>query len=352
MIDYKTYNINLIKYIEIKISLKSNTTYWVKVNNTLKRIAKIYFFILKEKGLLLKEKQIKIRCLGLTRNNLQCKRKVENNYCFQHNKKKRFKHNLNEILLMDCVEGLKKIPKETASIIICDPPYNVNKDFGNNSDKQGLKQYLNWCKLWIKQCLRILRKDGLLYIYGFSEILANIQIVCLKKKFIRWIIWHYTNKVSPRSNFWQRSHESILCCSKIKTPYFNRDLIREPYTEAYKKLAGKKKIRSSTKGRFGSKETIYNVNEFGALPRDVIKIPALSGAFGLKERLKVHPTQKPIALGEKLIKSTFREDNLLIIPFAGTGSECIAAKRLKINFIAFEINKDYVNLANKELNKI
>ena len=88
MIYYKTYDINLIKYIEIKISLKNNTTYWVKVNNTLKRIAKIYFFILKEKGLLLKEKQKKIRCLGLTRNNLQCKRKVENSYCFQHKKKK------------------------------------------------------------------------------------------------------------------------------------------------------------------------------------------------------------------------------------------------------------------------
>ena len=86
--NYITYNINLIQYIEIKISLKNNTTYWVKVNNTLKRIAKIYFFILKEKGLLLKEKQKKIRCLGLTRNNLQCKRKVENSYCFQHKKKK------------------------------------------------------------------------------------------------------------------------------------------------------------------------------------------------------------------------------------------------------------------------
>ena len=253
---------------------------------------------------------------------------------------------------MDCIKGLKKLPKDSASIIICDPPYNIGKDFGNSSDKQSLIGYLKWCKLWIKECLRILRKDGILYIYGLSEILAHVQVRCLKDVQVRWLIWHYTNKVSPNSKFWQRSHESILCCFKVKeVPFFNIDLVREPYTESYKKLCGK--ARKSTKSRFGNKTTVYSVNDLGALPRDVIKTPALSGSYGSKERVKEHPTQKPLILCEKLIKSTLNEtDNLLVIPFVGSGSECVASKKLKVPFIGFEINENYVALAKSRLKKL
>jgi len=140
-----------------------------------------------------------------------------------------------------------------------------------------------------------------------------------------------------------------LCCSKVKKPYFNKDLIREPYTESYKKLAGK--IRKNTKGRFGDSTTVYLVNPFGALSRDVIKVPALSGSFGSKERIKNHPTQKPLTLCETLIKSTLGQHNLLIVPFAGSGSECVAAKKLNVPFIGFEINNVFVCLAKNRINK-
>ena len=89
---------------------------------------------------------------------------------------------------------------------------------------------------------------------------------------VRWIIWHYTNKVTPSLNHWQRTHESILCCSKEK-PHFNRDDVREPYTDTFLKNAAGK-VRKATKGRFsnGETETTYNAHANGALPRDVIKI--------------------------------------------------------------------------------
>lgn len=87
----------------------------------------------------------------------------------------------------------------------------------------------------------------------------------------------------------------------------------------------------------------------GALPRDVIKIPALSGSFGSKERIKEHSTQKPIVLCEKLIKSTLSNDSFLVVPFVGSGSECVVAKNLKVPFLGFEINKEYVILAKNRL---
>jgi site-specific DNA-methyltransferase (adenine-specific) len=254
----------------------------------------------------------------------------------------------NTIYNEDCIQGLKRFANETVDIIICDPPYNIGKDFGNNSDKQEFIKYLDWCDIWISECLRVLKPNGTFYIYGFSETLAFIRtrLSCN----VRWIIWHYTNKVTPSLNFWQRTHESILCCYKEK-PVFNRDDVREPYTDTFLKGAAGK-VRKATPGRFsnGDKETVYNAHEGGALPRDVIKIPALAGGAGKKERVD-HPTQKPLALCEILIKAaknkSLGSDTLVVVPFAGSGSECVAAKMCNTTFVGFEINGEYVELCKE-----
>ena len=276
----------------------------------------------------------------------------ENNTEMSESKSKKkliIKKKIQKVVNEDCIDGMSKLKDESVDIIICDPPYNIGKDFGNNSDKQEMETYLKWCDKWIKECLRILKPDGTLYIYGFSEILAYIRVRIDVN--VRWIVWHYTNKVTPSLNFWQRTHESILVCSKNPKPHFNRDDIREPYTEGYKKCAGK--TRKATKGRFsnGSKETVYKVHQNGALPRDVIKISALAGGAGRKERVN-HPTQKPLELCEKLLKaSKSSNNNMVIVPFAGSGSECVAAKSLDLNFIGYEINSEYVDLCNSRLEK-
>jgi len=258
---------------------------------------------------------------------------------------------VNKIYNEDCVIGLAKLPNNIADIIICDPPYNIGKDFGNDSDKQPMDEYLLWCDSWIRECLRILKPNGTLYIYGFSENLAFIRtrITCN----VRWLIWHYTNKVTPSLNFWQRTHESILCCYKEK-PLFNRDDVREPYTETFLKNAAGK-VRKPTVGRFsnGEKETTYTAHEGGALPRDVIKVPALAGGAGKKERVD-HPTQKPLTLCDTLIKASINKttNTLLVVPFVGSGSECVSAKKNSIDFIGFEINSEYITIANNRLSSV
>ena len=255
-----------------------------------------------------------------------------------------FNHIYNE----DCITGMQKMKSESVDIVICDPPYNIGKDFGNLSDKQKMDDYLLWCDKWIAECLRILKPHGTLYIYGFSEILAFIRtrIYCN----VRWLVWHYTNKVTPSLQFWQRTHESILCCYKNK-PVFNRDDVREPYTESFLKNAAGK-VRKPTVGRFsnGEKETTYTAHSGGALPRDVIKVPALAGGAGKKERVD-HPTQKPLNLCDTLIKAALNKngETLLVVPFVGSGSECVSAKKNNVNYIGFEINMDYIVIANQRL---
>ncbi len=283
--------------------------------------------------------------------------------------KKEKKLPLNQIILGDAIQELRKLPDESCDVVIIDPPYNIGKDFGNNIDKRELGEYVEWCKSWINESTRTLKLNGTMFIYGFSEILAYLSVEIPIQK--RWLVWHYTNKNVASLNFWQRSHEAIICAWKNK-PVFNRDDVREPYTEGFLNGAAGK-VRKGTLGRFSRSglETVYKAHNGGALPRDVIKIPALAGGAGMNERwflcktcdsvceprqlknhdgheIMKHPTQKPFELSKKLIKSAMpKKDGVVLVPFVGTGSECAAAKELGQSYIGFEINPDYVRLAEK-----
>ncbi len=259
---------------------------------------------------------------------------------------------LNDIILGDCVQVIKTLPPRWKfDLIIADPPYNIGKDFGNNKDSRALKEYISWSAEWIKLCLSRLERGGLLYVYGFAEILAHIAVQFpLEKQ--KWLIWHYTNKTVPSLKFWQRSHEAIICFWRGKKPDLEIDQIREPYTAAYHKCIGKK--RKGTPGRFGGKETVYNGHANGALPRDVLRVSALAGGKGLIERSPLrHPTQKPLELSARLLKSKINgRGGKALIPFAGSGSECAMAKSLEIDFLGIEINPDYVRAGKKWLSSI
>lgn len=257
-----------------------------------------------------------------------------------------------KIVCADCISHLKTVPTDSAQIIIADPPYNIGKDFGNNSDKQDAAAYLAWCDAWIAECLRVLKPGGSFYIYGFMETLALISARLPQDQGRRFLAWHYTNKTVPSLNFWQRSFEGILLIWKGDKPHFNRDAVREPYTDGFLNGAAGKK-RAATQGRFsnGTAETTYTAHEGGALPRDVIKIPALAGGAGAKERVD-HPTQKPIALCERLIAAAATPNCLVIVPFAGSGSECVAAAKLGHRYLGIELNDAYVALANERINAL
>ena len=80
---------------------------------------------------------------------------------------------------------------------------------------------------------------------------------------------------------------------------------------------------------------------------------ALAGGAGKKERVN-HPTQKPLELCEKLVNASRNSegDTMVVVPFAGSGSECVAAKKLGAKFVGFEINEEYVALANTRLDEV
>ena len=265
---------------------------------------------------------------------------------------------------------------ELFDVIIADPPYNIGKDFGNNQDDLPLADYIQWTQNWIADCFQLLAPDGLIYLYGFPEIIARIAAQYPIEE-QRWLAWHYTNKTVPAGRFWQRSHETILCLWQPGRPRpdLEIDQIREPYTQSFLNGAAGKE-RRDTPSRFGGKgrRTIYNAHDSGALPRDVIKVPALAGGAGRSERWFIcrscamtlyppdtldnhrqheilkHPTQKPMEVTRRLIQSRINGDSgRVLIPFAGSGSECVVAHQLGAAFVGIEINPEYAYFAREWL---
>lgn len=282
------------------------------------------------------------------------------------------------LLRGDCLKVLRTLPlRQKFDVIIADPPYNIGKDFGNDSDKMPMADYLEWTDEWLSLCLKLLAKNGVAYVYGFPEILARVAAKYPINE-QRWLAWHYTNKTVPSSKFWQRSHESILCLWKPgqNRPTLEVDQIREDYTDGYKINIGRP--RAGTDSRFNGgkgKETVYQ-DYGGALPRDVIKIPALAGGAGASERwfmcrdcnnkvfppseinnhrdheIMKHPTQKPMALTKRLLLSRVNGNRgRCLIPFAGSGSECVVAASLGIEWLGIELNLEYVSFAKKWMKK-
>ena len=282
----------------------------------------------------------------------------------------------NRLVNSDVVDALAMLPAHIRfDLVIADPPYNIGKDFGTTQDAMGIAEYVEWSCEWLDLCRERLKEDGLIYVYGFPETLAHVAVrFPLREQ--RWLVWHYTNKTVPSSAFWQRSHESILCLWKAETkrPSLEIGQIREPYTLGFLHGAAGKK-RKGTESRFsrGGRDTTYNAHESGALPRDVLKHPALAGGAGAVERwfmcrtcerrifapsmlnehrghdILKHPTQKPMALTRRLIRSRIRGEGRVFIPFAGSGSECVAAQQMGVDFFAAEINPEYVEFAQKWL---
>jgi site-specific DNA-methyltransferase (adenine-specific) len=237
----------------------------------------------------------------------------------------------------DVLQMSHRVADGAAQVVIADPPW----------PEEVTPEFLAWSDKWMAECLRILRENGTMFVVGPSEQLAHLMVRLPADVNRRWLVWHFTNKNTINTWFWQHSHMSILAIWK-KGKVFNADAIREPYCDNYVKYSAGK-VRKNTQGFFdGTKETTYKAHEKGALPRDVMKIPALAGGAARKERV-AHPDQRPLALMRRLIESCQQSEGIVFVPFAGSGTACVAASVLRIPFIGIEKEAGYCRMAEIRL---
>lgn len=250
------------------------------------------------------------------------------------------KNNINSIINMDCIEGMKDIPDESIDLIIADPPYNLNKNFGQWDESKNKNIWLPWSKDWLNECQRILKKDGNIFVYGIHHHLCWLQchMIDIGLEYRRQIIWYYENGFSGYKKTLQAHYEPLLWFSKGKSYTYN--VIREPY-----------KSTERLKNKIIKNGKIWTPHPDGRMAGDVWSFPTLAGRRFKDEKVN-HPTQKPLSISERIVKHFSNESDIILIPFGGSGSECVASKKLNRNFIAFELNEDYIKIANKRLDEV
>lgn len=269
-------------------------------------------------------------------------------------KKKSEKSNLSNfqvdyIANKDCIEGMKQLPDNCVDLIIADPPYNLSKSGdwkwdnsasligmgGNwnitneNWDDMTLDDYLNFTRAWLAEAKRILKPTGSMWIFGTYHNIGVINIVCqlLNIEIINEVIWYKKNAFPNLSGRrLTASHETLLWVhsgGKKRDYYFDYEYSKEGSFPGDELKKPGKQMR-----------TVWDISN--NKQRDEL-------AYGK------HPTQKPIKILSRMIKLASKKGDVVFTPFAGAGSECVAAKQEGRHYIGFELEKQYCDIAEKRL---
>jgi modification methylase len=245
---------------------------------------------------------------------------------------------VNEILQGNCVELMNSLPNESVDLIFADPPYNLQLGgdlhrpnntkvdaVDNEWDKfNSFKHYDKFTCDWLTSAKRILKKNGAIWVIGSYHNIFRVGTTLqdLGYWILNDVIWRKSN---PMPNFrgkrFTNAHETLIWAGKSDS---------SKYTFNY--------------------ESLKQLNE-GIQMRSDWLFPICSGGERAKnsDGSKAHPTQKPVALLHRILLASTKPDDIILDPFFGTGTTGVVAKKLGRNFIGFEKDKNYIDVARKRL---
>ena len=241
---------------------------------------------------------------------------------------------INKIIHGDCIEVMQRIPSDSIDVTFADPPFNLKKKYGTYKDEKETDDYLNWCKEWILEMVRITKPSGSIFVHNIPKwLLYYAGFLNEVADFRHWIAWDAPT--SPMGKTLQPSHYGILFYAKKQRENKFHE-IRYPHKRCrkcgylLKDYGGKKKI----------------LHPFG---------PLVSDNWSDIHRIRhnkhrdPHPCQLPIHLLERLLLMSTDEGDVVLDPFMGTGTTAVAAARLGRKVIGIDLDPQYVEITQRKL---
>ena len=242
-----------------------------------------------------------------------------------------------KIMQGDALEMMNFVEDESVDLIFADPPYNIGKNFSGHLDKRSSEEaYLNWCYQWLDLCIKKLKPNGSFYLMTATQFMPYFDIYLRNKlTILSRLVWYYDSSGVQAKKFYGSMYEPILYCVKDKNNYtFNtNDILVEAKTGAKRKLIDYRK----------AVPTVYNAEK---VPGNVWEFARVRYRMDEYEN---HPTQKPIALLDRIIKASSNVGDLVMDPFSGTFTTCFVAKELDRRFIGIELQDEYVKIGLRRL---
>jgi DNA modification methylase len=284
----------------------------------------------------------------------------------------------------DCLEFLKTVKDDSVDLVLTDPPYFeiVKNEWDNQWESE--KEYLDWCRQWTAECVRVLKPGKCLYVWGTTktDTFLRYKLDVLNSYdelyYQNWIIWSYDWGGRTKKTF-PRKHEDLLMYSKGKEFDFfadqvmveravktnmnisrKKNLIRKYFDVGIKDF-NEKDVHSWGKYRFSDmtdtslKEELKKLEakevkfQAGKLPTDVW---SKNNHTTSVEYAGWHPTQKPLQLLERIIKAHTKEGDTVLDIFNGSGSTMIACELTGRSFFGCEVNKEYYDKSKERMEKV
>ena len=245
----------------------------------------------------------------------------------------------------DCLDILPTLPKCSVDMIFADPPYNlsnggitchagrmVSVNKGDWDKSNGIDKDHEFVIDWLTACRRVLKDDGTIWVSGTMHKIYSIGFALqqLGYKLLNDISWFKPNAAPNLScRYFTHSHETLLWVAKSENSKHKFDY------QLMKQIAGGKQMRSLWKDIDVEDE-----------PQDIWSITTPTKT---EKKFGKHPTQKPVALLERIILASTNSGDVILDPFTGSSTTGVAAVRHNRRFIGIDNNTEYLELSVKRL---
>lgn len=251
---------------------------------------------------------------------------------------KRFEKDGHVIIWGDAIEALSvEITDNSVDLVFADPPYNIGKNFNGRKDQWPSDEaYLSWCYQWLDLCISKLKPTGSLYVMTATQNMPFFDIFLRKRLAIMSrLVWAYDSSGVQARRYFGSLYEPILFCVKDERNYtFNaEDILIEARTGATRKLIDYRK----------PVPTVYNSKK---VPGNVWSIPRVRYRM---DEYEDHPTQKPVALLDRIVRASSNRGDLVLDPFSGTFTTSHVAQALGRHSIGIEAEEEYVKIGLRRL---
>lgn len=245
----------------------------------------------------------------------------------------------NQFIIGDCLEVMDKLPRKSIDLLIVDPPYNLAKEYhGNKFNSRSQEEYRKYTIKWLDKTLPLLKDTASIYVccdWKSSLVIGDVlyQYFHVRNR----ITWQREKGRGAKTN-WKNGMEDIWFATMGSEYTFNLEdvKIRKKVVAPYKENGKPKDWEETHSGNYR--------NTCPSNFWDDISIPYWS----MPENTG-HPTQKPEKLLAKLILASSNTGDMILDPFAGSGSTAVTAKKLNRNYVAIEMNELYGAWAQKRL---
>jgi DNA modification methylase len=245
----------------------------------------------------------------------------------------------NRVVTGDCLRALAALPAGSVELAFADPPFNIGYGYDVYDDVRAKDEYLVWTARWLAAVKRVLKPDGSLYVAIGDEYAAEVKLALdeLGLTLRNWIVWHYTFGVNCSKKF-NRSHAHIFYyVADPKRFTFNPDGVRVPSA----RLTTYADRRANPVGKLPDDTWVLrpqDTDEHFRPDSDTWYVSRVCGTF--KERT-AHPCQMPEAVLERILRVSSNPGDVVLDPFAGSGTTLAVAKRLGRQYFGVELSEEY-----------